>query len=274
MLAIAFEPVTTTNLPLAEYPPSILLNKELKKCFLDASTIFNTHYDIYPNRWNTEPASTGSAYLNTVTALYFNLMFGYTSVKSKYMHEVSRFIYQVATDYYSAEINTLSNEIPFSVDEHFPWEYTTKGFQFLRNYGLMECPGSCRADWTNLLGFCKERRIDLGKKEEINNVEVKVKKTLSILDYSLEVPKEISTEELATSMWLMDKLGKQVGGDLEHSINTLKVQNVFLVTRKGQECSVGSLEPLELESILSQLKESPTLLKQLLWLGTTSGPVS
>ena len=268
MISIAFEPVTTTNLPLVEYPPSILLNKELKKCFLDAATIFNTHYDIYPNKWNTEPASTGSAYVNTVTALYFNRMYGYTSVTSKYMHEVSRFIHQVATDYYSAEINTLAEGMPFKL--YWTWEYTTRGFQYLRNYGLMECEGSCRADWSILLEFCEDKLIKFS--DESPEVFIKINKVICINEeynkqIKVEVPETTEPEVVSSVLSLLEQI---VSGT--SSLSSIVCEDKVKILRNGAECDVTSLTKKELLCINKQLDED--LLHTLLKLGMQSGPVT
>jgi hypothetical protein len=250
MLSIDFDPVTNTNTTATEYPPRVLINRDLKKCFLDAATIFNAHYALYPNKWNTATPATGSAYLNAVTLLYVNRRFKYTSIASKDMHKVSRYLYQVATDYYSAEVNTLADSIPFSVEAHCPWEYTTRGFQYLRNYNLVEYVVETRtADASNLLGFCKERKINLTQKED--TVEVRVKKEDIV---EVKVKKEDIVEVKVKKV--------------------LSIGGTPSLTISEDTLSVDSLDMVELATIATQLQETPLLLKKLLALKANNGPVS
>jgi len=271
-MRIEFINTTATISDDREYPPQVLCNTTLKKCFLDAARILNAHQKVHTGKWHTNATTTGSAYLNVVAVLYCNHMFKEkTRITAKKLHEISRYLWSVAPDFYLAEINTVSDSLAgfaLYIEDRFPWTYSTTGLQLLRTYSLLYYMNeSQEVRWAGILHFCKQTGINL---EQTDTVELKAKKVLSLGNVSLIIGESVTEDALDLTMELFKQLANYKELELA-SLKELKLQTVVRASRNGQACAIDSLDTAEFAAISTQLQSSPSLLKLLLRLGTADG---
>lgn len=285
MLRIIFNPNTDTNTSeeVTSYPPTALLNSELKKCFHDASIIFNKHLDEFPGRWNYSEKATGSAYLNLVTVLYCKLVeirfatFGDEWIDTRDLHSIGRYLHTVALDYYQEEMSILDDLIKFERSIYnnrstpFFWEYSTGGLQMLRNYKLLAYSEGEVSYHGNLQDFVIKNSITLSKRSE--EVELKITKKLLINNTEeIEVPESVGDTVLDASVSLIDHILSAI--DSSYSITNIGCKDEIKILRRGTVCDATSLNEVELSTINSQLGESPNLFRKLLKMGIGNGSIS
>ena len=284
MPSIIFNPDTNTNsnnIGYASYPPTSLLNSELKKCFKDASIIFNKHLELYPKRWNYSESATGSAYLNLVAVLYCKITelrfasFGEEEISTRDLHRICRYLHKVALDYYQVQMNLLDEAIsferiskPYISGRPFLWEYSTGGLQMLRNYELMSYDSGEVLYSGDLENFITSNNIALSTRTE--EVELKITKKLQVNDTEVEIPETVEPEVLSASIDLIKLISSSLDN---YSISPMGCKDEIKILRRGMECDVTSLSNRELSSLAVQLEASPSLLRKIIKLGMGNGSI-
>ena len=252
---------TTTNIGVSI--------SELKESFYITSKVINLHKELHPGRWNRCEEDTGSAFLNLGVVIYFlrKQNPNTNQFTSKEMHGLSRLVYNSLQTFLTEELGLLNPEIIFEREDTFDWEYTTRGFQLLRDYDLLSYPNSI-INVRPLIKFCNDNGISTFQ-ESTTEVELKILKTLNIDGASIEVPQSVNTEVLAASLELLEEIA--ISQSIR--IDRMGFKNEVKVLRRGQECDASSLNAEELSSISNQLKKSPNLLRKLLSVRSDSGSV-
>lgn len=247
-----------------------VLISELKESFRITATLLNTHKEFYPVRWNRQEEDTGSACLNLGVLIYsLRMKTRREEVTSGQLHELSRFVHKSAQKFIAKELQLINPEIVFEREENFDWEYSTRGFQLLRDYDLLGYYEGL-VDLSYLTQFCKDHDISIYEEENTTTeVEITITKTINIDGTSIEVPKSVSTDVLDASISLLEEIARSSS----ILINKVGCTDKVRILRRGQECAPSALNTEQLSSISKQLDKSPILLRKLLAIGSGNGSI-